>query len=117
MNVDDLCYTPATELVKLIRAKKLSPVELTDVVLARLAATETVLNAFVTVTADEARAQARAAEKEGMQGDELGSLHGIPMGIKDYIETKGVRTTYGSVLMEHNVPQQDSVVAARVRAS
>ena len=117
MTNEDLCFTPAAELAALIRARKLSPVELTDIVLDRLHALEPKLNAFITITDDQARIDARRAEQAVMDGETLGPLHGVPMGLKDFIETKGVRTTFGSHLMVDNVPKQDSVVAARVRAA
>ena len=99
MTNEDLCFTPAAELAALIRARKLSPVELTDIVLDRLHALEPKLNAFITITDDQARIDARRAEQAVMDGETLGPLHGVPMGLKDFIETKGVRTTFGSHLM------------------
>ena len=72
MNATDLCYTPATELLPLIRAKKLSPVELTEAVLARIERLNPKLNAFCTLTADLARAAARRAEDGGDEGRRAG---------------------------------------------
>ena len=113
----DLCYTSAADLARMVRTRQVSPVELTDAVLERLRVLEPMLNAFVTVIADQARADARRAEQAVMDGKDLGPLHGIPLGFKDFIETAGVRTTFGSRTMEHHVPKQDSVAAARVRAA
>ena len=117
MTNEDLCYTPAVELAQLIRTRKLSPVELTDAMLDRLHAIEPKLNAFVTITADQARVDARRAEQAVVRNETLGPLHGIPMGLKDFIETRGVRTSFGTHLMANNVPKQDSVVAARIRSA
>jgi Asp-tRNA(Asn)/Glu-tRNA(Gln) amidotransferase A subunit family amidase len=117
MNATDLCYTPATELGRLIRAKTLSPVELTDAVLARIERLNPKLNAFLTVTADHARELARAAEARAMRGALQSPLDGIPYSIKDLEATAGIRTTYGSKFFEQNVPAEDGLVAARLRAT
>lgn len=117
MNATDLCYTPATELGHLYRAKKLSPVELTDAVLARVERLNPKLNAYLTVTADHAREVARAAEARAMRGALTGPLDGIPYSIKDLEPTAGIRTTYGSKFFETNVPTEDGLVAARLRGS
>ena len=102
MNATDLCYTPATELARLYRAKKLSPVEVTDAVLARIDRLNPKLNAYLTVTADHARELARAAEARATRGELRGPLDGIPYSIKDLEPTAGIRTTYGSKFFEHS---------------
>ena len=117
MNPTDLCFTPATELSRLISAKKLSPVELCDAVLARLERLNPKLNAFLTVTADVARAQAKAAEARAMRGASLSPLDGIPYSIKDLEPTAGIRTTFGSKWFESNVPAEDGAVAGRLKAA
>jgi Asp-tRNA(Asn)/Glu-tRNA(Gln) amidotransferase A subunit family amidase len=117
MNATDLCYTPALDLGRLIRAKSLSPVELADAVLARIERLNPKLNAFLTVTADHARELARAAEARVVKGQLRGPLDGIPFSIKDLEPTAGIRTTYGSKFFEHNVPTEDGTVAARLRAT
>ncbi|MGH7264174.1 MAG: amidase [Candidatus Rokuibacteriota bacterium] len=117
MNATDLCYTPATELGRLYRAKQLSPVEVTDTVLARIERLNPTLNAFLTVTADHARELARAAEGRATRGGLLGPLDGIPYSIKDLEPTAGIRTTYGSRFFEQNVPAEDGALAARLRAT
>src|SRR5205807_254841 len=94
----DLAFTPATDLAGLIRAKKLSPVELTHAVLDRVERINPIVNAFCTVTADLALAAARAAERALMKGEARGPLHGIPFSIKDLHYTKDVRTMSGSVI-------------------
>jgi Asp-tRNA(Asn)/Glu-tRNA(Gln) amidotransferase A subunit family amidase len=117
MNATDLCYTPALELGRLIRAKKLSPVELTEAVLARIERLNPGLSAYLTVTADHARELARASEARAMRGALQGPLDGIPYSIKDLEPTAGIRTTYGSKFLEHNVPAQDGAMASRLRGS
>src|SRR5207253_6023486 len=86
---------PATALAAAIRAKKLSPVELVRAVLARLDETNDRINAFCTLTEEDATRAARQAENAVMRGDRLGILHGLPVSIKDLLLTRGVRTMSG----------------------
>jgi aspartyl-tRNA(Asn)/glutamyl-tRNA(Gln) amidotransferase subunit A len=111
----DLAFTPATELARLIARRALSPVELVDMVLVRIERAQPTLNPFITVTAEPARAAARAAEAALMQGDALGPLFGVPFSVKDLVNTAGVRTTFGSVALADNVPSSDSVAVARLK--
>jgi aspartyl-tRNA(Asn)/glutamyl-tRNA(Gln) amidotransferase subunit A len=115
MDAIDLCYMPALELGKAIRAKKVSPVEVVDAVLARIERLNPLLNAYCTVTAAAARAEAKEAEAAVMRGEVLGALHGIPVSIKDLVATKGVRTTHGSKLYEHLIPDEDAPVVERLK--
>jgi len=117
MDENDLCYTPAVELAGLIAAREISPVELTAAVLARIEALQPRLNAFITVAADSAMAEARAAEQAVIDGKPLGPLHGVPFSVKDLCNTAGVRTTFGSFGYEDNVPEADIVAVARLRAA
>lgn len=107
----------ATELAAAIRAKEISPVEVTDAVLMRIERLNPAINAFVTVTDDIAREQSRAAEAAVMRGEELGPIHGVPYSIKDLTPTKGIRTTSGSKLFEYNMPTQDAVFVERLRGA
>jgi aspartyl-tRNA(Asn)/glutamyl-tRNA(Gln) amidotransferase subunit A len=108
----------ATELAGLIRRKKVSPVEVVDAVLARIDKLNPQLNAYVTLTADEARAQARAAERAlTRRGATLGPLHGVPFSVKDLVITRGVRTTFGTPLYRDNVPTEDAPIVERLRAA
>jgi aspartyl-tRNA(Asn)/glutamyl-tRNA(Gln) amidotransferase subunit A len=111
----DLAFTPATELAALIRAKKLSPVELTRAVLDRIGRVNPVVNAFCTVTADQAMIAARAAEQALMKGEALSPLHGIPFSIKDLHYTKDVRTMSGSFIFEKRVPDVDPPAVRRLQ--
>jgi aspartyl-tRNA(Asn)/glutamyl-tRNA(Gln) amidotransferase subunit A len=115
MSGADLCYTPATELAPLIRAKKLSPVELTRAVLERIERLNPIVNAFCTVTADLALDAARAAEAAVVKGGRLGPLHGIPVSIKDLHFTKGVRTMSGSFIFAERVPDVDPPFVRRLK--
>jgi aspartyl-tRNA(Asn)/glutamyl-tRNA(Gln) amidotransferase subunit A len=111
----DLAFTPAAELAALIARRAVSPVELVDAVLARIEASQGVLNAFITVTAEKARAAAREAEAAVMNGAATGPLCGIPYSVKDLLNTAGVRTTFGSVALADNVPASDAVSVARMK--
>jgi len=113
----DLCYMPATALAAAIRAKKLSPVELVRAVLARLDETNDRINAFCTLTEEDATRAARQAENAVMRGDRLGILHGLPVSIKDLLLTRGVRTMSGSRTREKYVADEDAPAVARVLAA
>lgn len=107
----------ATEAAAAIRARKISPVELTQAVLDGITRTQPTLNAFVTVDAEAALAAAHSAEAAVARGDALGPLHGVPFSVKDLTWTAGLRTTMGSKLFEHFVPEEDAVPVARLRAA
>ncbi|MFO1056791.1 MAG: amidase [Dongiaceae bacterium] len=113
----DLAYQPASALAARIRRKELSPVELMDNVLARIAEVNPQANCFCFVYPEEARAAARAAEAAVMQGAPLGPLHGVPIAFKDMTPTRGKRTTLGSCAFEHWVPDHDAVVVRRLAAA
>jgi len=99
----------------LVRDRRVSPVELTEACLSRIEAVEPRLNAFVTVTADLARAQAREAGDEIAGGRYRGPLHGIPVAVKDLFATKGIRTTAGSRILADWIPDHDATVVRRLR--
>lgn len=113
----ELWQRPAHELAGLIASKAVSPVDLTKVVLERIDRLQPTLNAFITVCHDAALAAARQAEQAVMDGAPLGLLHGVPYAVKDLVNTAGVRTTFGSLVYEHNVPDEDAVAAARMKAA
>jgi len=105
------------EASQLVRAKKISPVELTQACLRRIEQLNPKLNAFITVTADTALTEARAAEAEIRGGRWKGPLHGMPTALKDLVDTAGVRTTAGSALFKDRVPSQDAEVVRRLKAA
>ena len=113
----DLSYTPATRLAALIREKKLSPVEVIENSLARIAEVDRALNCFCFTYPEEALEKARAAEAAVMAGAALGPLHGVPIAIKDLTPTAGKRTTRGSFIHEHDVPDADAIVVERLLAA
>ena len=110
-------FPTIAEAARLIETRALSPVELVDSRLDRIARLDNRLNSFIRLTADEARAEARAAEAEIAAGHYRGPLHGIPIGLKDIYETKGVATTGHSKVMQDHVPQADAFSVARLRAA
>jgi len=115
MDALEICYASAGELAPLIKNKEVSPVEIIDAHLARIEATEPVLNSFITLLADESRAAARQAEQDIQRGNYRGPLHGIPVALKDLYNTGGVRTTSGSRIFDNFIPEEDCTVAARFR--
>jgi aspartyl-tRNA(Asn)/glutamyl-tRNA(Gln) amidotransferase subunit A len=102
---------------RLIRSGRLSPVALTEATLARIERLQPRLNAFITVTADLARQQARQAEAEIRAGRWRGPLHGVPVSLKDLYCTKGIATTAGSTILRDFVPDFDAPVTARLNAA
>jgi aspartyl-tRNA(Asn)/glutamyl-tRNA(Gln) amidotransferase subunit A len=105
------------ELRLAIRRRSVSPVELTRACLTRIERIAPTLNAFVTVMAESALADARRAEEELARGVDRGPLHGVPIGIKDLVDTAGVRTTAGSAQYRDRVPNEDADVVRRLRAA
>lgn len=109
------CDLTAVEARRLIGRKALSPLELTDSCIARIEAVDGNVNAMVTRCFDRARSEAKAAEHAVARGDDLGLLHGLPMGVKDLNVTEGVLTTYGSPIHAENVPLEDERIIAVLR--
>ncbi len=103
------------EVAPRLRRKEVSPVELTRACLDRIEKLNPALNAFITVTAESALAEARAAETEISRGEWRGPLHGIPVALKDLIDTAGTRTTAASALYRDRVPAEDAEVVRRLR--
>jgi aspartyl-tRNA(Asn)/glutamyl-tRNA(Gln) amidotransferase subunit A len=108
-------FASILETSELLRERKLSPVELTKNCLAQIERLNPTLNAFITVTAESAMTQARTAEAEIMQGNWRGPLHGIPLALKDLIDTAGIRTTAASALFKNRVPKEDAEVVRRLK--
>lgn len=117
MTANDICLLDAVTLSRLIRARALSPVEVVDAALDQIDRLNPKLNAFCTLTAEAARSEAKRIEAEIMAGHEVGVLAGIPVGIKDLIYTKGVRTTFGTVAYQDFVPDEDDIVVERLKAA
>jgi aspartyl-tRNA(Asn)/glutamyl-tRNA(Gln) amidotransferase subunit A len=112
---DEIAFATITELAPRLAAKEISPVEVTEAVLARIERYDPALNTFITVTAESARHTARAAEAAIMAGHHLGPLQGIPLAVKDLYATRGVATTYGSRLFADWVPDFDAAAVERLK--
>ncbi len=109
------CDLSAVEARRLIGNKKLSPVELLDSCLKRIASVNPALNAIVAMDQQGAKQAAKAAEQAVMRGDDLGLLHGLPIGIKDLQATGGLKTTWGSLIYKDHVPEEDEATVANLR--
>jgi aspartyl-tRNA(Asn)/glutamyl-tRNA(Gln) amidotransferase subunit A len=111
----DICRMTALQLRRAIKTKKLSPVEVVNAVLERIEKINPKINAYCTIVPELARAEAKKAEKMVLKGEKLGQLHGVPVSIKDLAFTKGIRTTGGSKMYEHFVPDKDAVFVERLK--
>jgi aspartyl-tRNA(Asn)/glutamyl-tRNA(Gln) amidotransferase subunit A len=117
MDDQDLCFLSIADLGQRFRSRALSPVEATRAALARLRRLDGRLNSFITVLEEGALAQARAAEEELGCGRDRGPLHGVPISLKDLIDTAGVATTAASRLWRNRVPAESATLAARLEAA
>jgi aspartyl-tRNA(Asn)/glutamyl-tRNA(Gln) amidotransferase subunit A len=115
LEMDDLAFLSIQDAATLVKSKAVSPVELARACLLRIEALNPSLHAFITVTADTALDEARRAQSEVQRGLWRGPLHGIPVALKDSIDTAGVRTTGGSALFQHRVPREDAAVVERLK--
>jgi aspartyl-tRNA(Asn)/glutamyl-tRNA(Gln) amidotransferase subunit A len=113
--ISETIHLTLEDAAALVRDRRVSPLELTEACLARIEAVEPRLNAFITVTADLARAQAREAGDEIAAGRYRGPLHGIPVAVKDLFATKGIRTTAGSKILANWIPEEDATVVRKLR--
>jgi len=115
MSLAALCFAPLTEVSDRIRRRELSPVELVRALLARIEAIDGRLHAFLRVLSEPALDEARTAEAEIARGGWRGPLHGVPLGIKDLLDTRGVPTTCASRVLRDHVPDRDATVVRRLR--
>src|SRR3979411_2443659 len=121
MNDTELAFASIEEIGKLFRKRKISPLELTKLMLARIERLNPKLNAYITVTAELALAQAKKAESELLaprgrkRHRDRGPLHGIPISLKDNIYTKGIRTTAGAKILKDFIPQHDAQVVVMLK--
>ena len=115
MSADGLIFLSLHELAGRIESREVSPREVVDAHLRQIEALNPELNAFITVCADEAREDAAKAESEIQSGRYRGPLHGVPVGIKDIIDTAGVLTTQGSSFFPDNVPAEDAVCVSKLK--
>ena len=116
-SVSELPLLDLAAASRAVQKKEVSPVELTRACLERIERLNPKLNAFITVTGDAAMEQARTAEAEIVRGEWKGPLHGIPLAVKDLIETAGVKTTAASAVLKDNVPTSDAEVIRRLKSA
>jgi aspartyl-tRNA(Asn)/glutamyl-tRNA(Gln) amidotransferase subunit A len=114
--IGELTKLTLNEASELVHSEKVSPVELTQACLSRIEQLNPKLNAFITVTAESALAQAREAESDIQRGRWKGPLHGIPIALKDLVDTAGVRTTAASGLFKDRIPSHDAEIVRRLKA-
>ena len=110
-----MALTTISELAQRLRRREVSPVEITQECLGRIERMDPVINSFITVMSESALAEARIAESEISRGEWRGPLHGVPVALKDLIDTAGVRTTAASALFKNRVPDKDAEVVRRLR--
>ena len=113
----DLDFVTIAQAARLIAARELSPVELLEAKLARIGACDSQINAFITLTAEHALRQAKAAQAEIAAGKHRGPLHGIPFGLKDIYATAGILTSGHSRSAMNNIPSEDAAVTAKLYAA
>lgn len=113
----DMHFMTIAEMAAALEAKTLSPVELTETLLNRIEALNPQLNAFITVTADAALDAAREAERDIAGGVYLGPMHGVPFGLKDIYDTKGILTTGHSKTCADRIPSEDATTTAKLLAA
>jgi aspartyl-tRNA(Asn)/glutamyl-tRNA(Gln) amidotransferase subunit A len=116
-SASDLTLLDLAEASRAVQKKEVSPVELTSACLERIERLNPKLNAFITVTGDVALKQSRMAEAEIARGEWKGPLHGIPLAVKDLIETAGVKTTAASAVLKDNVPTADAEIIRRLKSA
>jgi aspartyl-tRNA(Asn)/glutamyl-tRNA(Gln) amidotransferase subunit A len=117
MAANELCFLSITQLAEQIRKRTVSPVEVTRAYLGRIQTLDSKLNSYITVTAEHALQEAKAAEVQIRAGTYLGPLHGIPLAHKDIIATKSIKTTCASKVLKDQVPDYDATVIERFHAA
>jgi amidase len=111
----DICFQSAVEIASLIRTKKLSAREVLAAYLKQIERVNPKLNAIVTLVPDRAMQSAAAADELQAKRGALGPLHGLPIAHKDLVNTKGIRTTFGSPIFKDNIPATDDIIVERIR--
>ncbi len=117
MNKEDICYMSACDMRDAIISGELSSQEITETIIERIEKINPLINAYCTTSFELAREMAKKADEVVKKGEKLGLLHGIPTGIKDLMQIKGLKTTYGSKLYEDFIPEQDDVAVQRLMAA
>ncbi|HSK85052.1 MAG TPA: amidase family protein, partial [Rubrobacter sp.] len=117
ITASEICFLTATELVRLVRAKELSALEVMEAHLAQIERVNPEVNAIVTLTAEQAMDLARATDDALARGEEVGLLCGLPVAHKDLFPTEGVRTTFGSLVYKDFVPDHNALIVERLKGA
>lgn len=117
MNKEDICFMSAFEMREKIETQELTSIEITETIIERIEKINPIINAYCTPTFELAREMAKKADDVIRRDGKHGLLHGIPLSIKDLMQTKGIRTTYGSRLYEDFIPDQDDIAVQRLFSS
>jgi aspartyl-tRNA(Asn)/glutamyl-tRNA(Gln) amidotransferase subunit A len=117
MTPETLAFTPASELARLIASKQISAVEVMQATLKRAEKAQAVLNCFITIASEQALRDAATIDAKIARGEDPGPLGGVPLHVKDLVKTADVRTTFGSLIHENDVPNADQVCVARLKAA
>ena len=115
MNKEDICFMSAWEMKEKIGSQELTSQEITETIIERIEKINPIINAYCTPTFDLAREMAKEADNRVKKREDIPLLNGIPTSIKDLVSVKGVRTTYGSRIYEHNIPEEDALVVTRLK--
>ncbi|MHA2281770.1 MAG: amidase [Promethearchaeota archaeon] len=115
MEKEDVYFMPAYEMAEKIKTQEITSQEITEILIERIEEVNPRVNAYCTTTFELAREMAKIADEKVKKGESLGLLNGIPTSVKDLMQTKGVRTTYGSKLHENFIPEQDDVAVQRLK--
>ncbi len=114
MKEEDICFLSACDMIKLIKNQEIMAIDITEAVIKRIEKINPINNAYCTLTLDLARKNANTIDNKVKNGEKLRPLEGIPISIKDLIETMGIRTTFGSKIFEFNFPEEDNIVYKRL---
>ncbi|MFP6666424.1 MAG: amidase [Pirellulales bacterium] len=115
MNANEICFLSATELVAKLRSKAMSARQVMQAHLDQVERLNPVVNAIVTLVADQALDAAAKADERLARGEDIGPLHGLPVAHKDLFQTKGIRTTLGSMLFADHIPEHDDIIVERLK--
>ncbi|MHA1255794.1 MAG: amidase, partial [Promethearchaeota archaeon] len=114
MSKEDICFMSAYDMLDAIKSQELTSEDITEALIERIEKINPIVNAYCTTTFDLAREMAKNADNAVKKGEPLGVLHGIPTSIKDLMMTKGIRTTYGSLLHVDFIPEEDDIAVKRL---
>ncbi|MBY9012319.1 MAG: amidase, partial [Candidatus Lokiarchaeota archaeon] len=115
MKKEEICYMPAYKMVNAIKNQEITSEEITETIIERIERINPIINAYCTPTFDLARELAKKSDDKVKKGEKLGPLNGIPTSIKDLNKTGGIRTTFGCIIFEDNVPDQDEFIVKKLK--